>query len=257
MSKIINATRDVICIAMFLAAAVICSALYNDHLDSNHQDLMRTRIQTLGKLVVPIKASKGQDIADIIGTGELVSLPSKQTAILTNAHVCKRANDNGMRVSTVIDGQRVYNLQIIKYQAIPDLCLYYSPVILMHPGLRIAPVKPFYGESLLEIGFPLNGPQRPSEGRYIGRNKQSLVAMTMAESAGCHGGLLILKGKLGTCVFTEDLENSTVTTFPGNSGSPVFNEAGQWVGTMNSAYNDTHDGNFVSGKHIVEFLKGL
>jgi S1-C subfamily serine protease len=168
--------------------------------------------------------------------------------------VCHAATQSKLWVSTIIDGQPVYDLKVMKISAIPDLCLYYSPAILNMRAFVVKSTQPTYGEELLEIGFPLNGPQTPTVGLYLYGNPDSQIAMKLSDADGCIGGEVVMSV---FCVVTEDLQVTTVTTYPGNSGSPVFNEAGQMIGIMNSADNKTNYGQYVAGKYIQEFIRGL
>jgi len=254
MKLVSDVLRDLLFICCIVLAGVLWASAYKHYKTSARASALKDRISDYGGMIVPIRISKDQDKFFTIGTGELIMLPSKQTAILTNSHVCEAALATSLWVSTVVHDRPVYDLKIMKNSLIPDLCLYYSPSVLYMRSFLVKDIAPTYGELLLEIGFPLNGRQRPTTGFYLGENKESKIGMPLLDSNGCTHGEVDPEGY---CVLTEDLEATTVETYPGNSGSPVFNEQGAMIGIMNSADGETHDGQFVSGKHILEFIKGL
>lgn len=201
--------------------------------------------------VLPVKLSD-----QTIGTGVLINLEKDISGFLTNAHVCGALTQYADREPNITVGTRIYRgLMIAKTDPKADLCLVFQPFLSLLQGLKPKNQSSYeFGEELLIIGFPLGGPLTPQTGFYIGEIEASFRSL----NKDCPGTLVQPDPfSEPVCIVTETLEAMTDITYPGNSGSPVFNSNNELVGIVNSVDTRTHYGNFISGSRIVEFLKDV
>lgn len=258
IAKALQVTKDLALASLAVGACFVAGVVHSRNHAAKEAQSIEQLIQDRSRFVVPIRVTTGRDEGYTMGSGELIRLPSKQTAILTNAHVCKGVEGTNRLKYTVVNGRKIYDIQILKISDNPDLCVYYSPAILQEPGLVPYSIEYKYGMPLMEIGYPLNGPQTPSFGRWLFHNSAAIIGEPAKTEEDCGPGTkYVTDGFFNLCLTVEDLQETTVTTFPGNSGSPVFTMGGYMVGTMNSADGEQHNGNFISGKIVKQFLKGL
>lgn len=187
------------------------------------------------------------------GSGALVRMPTGGTGIITNEHVCRGLTQYFPKPVTHVDGAAIKDLFIVKQDRKVDLCLLLSPRLLWHENFAVKAINAYYpGEGLLIIGYPLNGPLAPQMGFYI--NQAPTMVVEEAKNGECDGELIpCMLGML--CGVTQTLNAMTNLTYPGNSGSPVFDENLDLVGIANSGNTSTNQGNFISGATVANFLK--
>ena len=132
------------------------------------------------------------------GTGFYVEAPSGKSYIMTNRHVCEGD-------ATVLEGPRDINLRIVEIAADTDLCL------LEAPATRGTPLKlgrpPRQHDRVSVVGYGLLLGETITEGRFVGHIPEDILGV-------------MFPGYI------------TAQILPGNSGSPVLDEAGEVVGVV-------------------------
>lgn len=198
------------------------------------------REQRIADLYRQFQPSVGHFIADqygSIGTGVITRTGKGNVVILTNDHVCaafKRVLGGAQFQNEM--GQ-TYEFQVIKSDPSVDLCAAeVSPALR---GLALDPVALDFHkyEMLYELGYPGNERQTPSAGRFLFEQDEMV--------SGDSGPRILHEGSF------------TAPTFPGNSGSLIFNVWGEYVGIVNCTDGNTHNGCFIPGRTIIEFLGDL
>ncbi len=189
------------------------------------------------------------------GTGFQVRSPSGRVYTLTNAHICGIA-ENGTLAAHVPGANRVTLIRIIEVRPEMDLCLLQS--LPSASGLSVA--ENFReAEHLYVLGHPFLKPLTLSDGYTVARGPVEMPAnveptdclpprMHMEEVRGFFGPEHV-------CVQSFDAWDSTITVYPGNSGSPVFNTEGDVVGIVFATDGRTFRGLFIPLESIKEILK--
>lgn len=156
------------------------------------------------------------------GTGFLVKAPSGKDYILTNAHVCEIARVlQTDRWSTALD--------LIQVSDHTDLCLLEAPQGLGQ-AIELANQEPKAHEQIHIIGQGLLLGNTLTEGHWVGHIGPTLRVMSPAYC--------------------------TATVLPGNSGSPVLDDAGRLVGVVFASGPILDNrGLLVPLSDIKEFLK--
>lgn len=207
----------------------------------------------LSKYSLPVQV----DPEFTIGSGVLIKLAeSGVTGLLTNEHVCKAAVDLGMPIHSESVRGRTSQLIPVKRDTDRDLCLLIGIDVLGLPSLSVKIDSFSRGQELLVLGYPLNGPLTPQVGFYLTERIQYIGA-PVEDPFKCPSGKVMYTFSGFICLSSQLLNSMTTTIFSGNSGSPVFNADESLVGLVNSADSYTHQGFFISGRVISEFLKGL
>lgn len=169
-------------------------------------------------------------------------------AVLTNAHVCGVVQTGPLMVS---NDTSIEMSPIIRVNKEHDLCLLYS---VPGPALSVSSNDLGEFEELYVVGHPRLSPKTPTEGVYIGEEIAVLPDTVDAVTGVCPSGTKELDTLFGTiCLRKMQLAKATFPIFPGNSGSPVVNAAGELVGIVNSANRD-NQGGFIPLRYVKEFL---
>lgn len=185
------------------------------------------------------------------GTGFVVKLNGDQTAIVSNEHVCGDADivyihdDKGNKTPRAV----------IKTDRTHDLCLIGG---IDAPALDLAVKQPVRFQPLRIMGHPFLKPLAPTNGVFTGRVLGKFLEAP-TQNGDCNSGakktqIDTLFGPMLACVRTEDLRTTTIPIGPGNSGSPVLNNAGEVVGVANSSAGDGQ-ANFIPLEYLREFLE--
>lgn len=186
-----------------------------------------------------------------MASGSLILAPSGKLLILTNYHVCEGFSDViNFRILPVTP----HHGRVLKSNIKIDLCIVEAPKdILDYKIPLILASKSGYYEKVLALGYPLDGPLTPSYGFLLERRK---IPIAMHDSKDCPDDSLKLNfGYYVSCIITMVVDITNLTTFPGNSGSPVVNLKGELVGVINSGDNRTNYGNIIPLEDVKEFLK--
>jgi S1-C subfamily serine protease len=103
------------------------------------------------------------------------------------------------------------------------------------------------------VGHPLLKPLTPSSGYFTAEIIDSIGFNTQPDGT-CLPGFELVSGFFGSaCLKAMVLQDTTITIFPGNSGSPVTDQAGNVVGVINSSSGYTNYGAMIP----LRFLKRL
>lgn len=203
----------------------------------------------LANNTVKMYTAEGRGIA----SGSIVRLTNNKLVVLTNAHVC-RATDDGFIYFTVNGMSGVtFRVETIKRGIDIDLCAAYLPKLLISSftGVTLAKEVRTYEEVLL-LGHPKARNLTPSFGQILERT--IIPVLDFPGKLGCLGNSITF-GQY--CLVFEDLLQTNLYTFPGNSGSIVVNFEGELVGVLNSGSDDTRYGNIVPLDLVRGFLRGL
>jgi S1-C subfamily serine protease len=218
------------------------------------------------------------------GTGFALKAPSGTNYIITNSHVCDHVKDLSPDKNSVLvvsdDGSAVRR-RIISISDQTDLCL-----VEGMPGIEGLSLgsEPGVGQTVYVLGHPHLRPLTLQHGEIVGQEDIEILdhiistgdpfldILTQANAtAACNmpknrivevpimmgimGQPPQEVGKLKLCiVVTEGAYLSTVTIFPGNSGSPVVDFWGKVVGVA-FASDSTNWGSIVSIDDLREFIR--
>ncbi len=183
------------------------------------------------------------------GTGFVTRDVAGKHVIVTNDHVCEVAQ--GGYVVIVSDTGQGRIKRVLSRNFTRDLCVVEG---IDAPALSIADSSPTRFEKLQVIGHPLLGPTTPSEGSYLQDDIVPIGFGTKPDGT-CPESAESVDTFFGTfCVAHMELSLTSISIFPGNSGSPVLNREGKVVGVINSGDNRTTYGNFVPLRYLKEIL---
>lgn len=139
--------------------------------------------------------------------------------VLTNAHVC----EGSMDMIALFQDKEVAKLTVVKQDKELDLCLLYGE--FPNKPLDISSdIQDF--EPLTVLGSPHAGPMTVSLGNFTDRYSDM-----------------------------DGVGLTSVKVYPGNSGSPVFNNKGYVVGIINSYDVRSQNGYLIYGSDILNFLQ--
>lgn len=195
------------------------------------------------------------------GTGFVVQADSGTSYLLTNAHVCRLA-EQGMLVARGDDTVPIAFVNIVEISTVSDLCLLTSiPDIT---GLKLASDQGF-GEQLTTIGHPYLESLTHSLGFATNRQRITLALAQNITQWQCESeyyGVYFANyeevtslGILGTCYKVYNAIRTSMVIYPGNSGSPVVNMWGHVVGVLFASDNYNNYGYIVPLQDISNFLK--
>lgn len=192
------------------------------------------------------------------GSGAVLwSLPSR-SLVLTNAHVCAIAEHGALIHSDALPtpvlaiSYRVY--------AKHDLCAL-TVFADLNAHLDIAPTRPTTGDKVFVVGYPHLLPRKRLEGTIDGAMMASIAVGTRE----CTQEDLTDPQKMPYCVISGrlpiirnyEVQSLSVLISPGNSGSPVLNEAGQLVGVVFAEQGNPGWAFEVPYQYVSDFLNEL
>src|ERR1051325_3963011 len=210
------------------------------------------------------------------GTGFSVKVPSGQTYIVTNSHVCNGVLEAASVPGTVlvVNGQGAMRRRVIAISDKTDLCLIEGlPGV---DGLSLASESDI-GDNLTSFGHPLLEPLTSAKGEVIAKTDLQILDYVMksgneeldgplgAKDGKCdlpknkieeqtvmgmsETGLIIAKIKLCTTI-PKSVYQTNMVLYPGNSGSPAVNALGHVVGVVFAIDGRTHYGYIVNFKDL-------
>jgi S1-C subfamily serine protease len=194
------------------------------------------------------------------GTGFHIISPSGKVYILTNAHVCELKDKNNNVFIRDEEGSRLIPKKVIEQSAFTDLCLVEG---LNKSGLKIARDYDI-GKSYHVLGHPRLRPPSMIEGELTGVTEIEVldhIIPDVEDKTDCS----LPKNKrevynffgflnIDICVNKIFAAESTFTIYPGNSGSPLFNDRAQVEGVA-FAGDSENIGYFITLDDIQEFVK--
>lgn len=172
------------------------------------------------------------------GTGFGISFHGKDYTV-TNDHVCRLGEESGYMVGFDEKWGPV-KLDILYQSGTTDLCLL-TPN--QHSAkLHLASKELAYKERLFVVGYPLLHGAALSTGKKLKNKTIELIEFIIENEEGekaCNKPkqriVDIFFGLVFGCLDTIKAIESNAKIYPGNSGSPVLNKAGDVVGVMFAA----------------------
>jgi S1-C subfamily serine protease len=207
-----------------------------------------------GDQVVMISKDNGGRVNG--GTGFHVKAKSGTVYIVTNRHVCEISKDGYVDVLSSSLPRPIPRRIIQKYED-HDLCLV-EPIV-GKKGLDIASSVDV-GEDIVLVGHPNLRPLVVKKGEYIGN--QVIELISGYDKSTCKGNWIsndFLKEFYnieGICVESYYSMQASVTSYGGNSGSPVINKYGNVVGVLFAGSTRVVDDAYlVPLRHLKRFLE--
>jgi S1-C subfamily serine protease len=188
------------------------------------------------------------------GTGFAVRGASGTSYIVTNAHVCDHTRDVNGNVEvwpTIKHPGQSRKLRVLEIRwGKTDLCVIegFSTLEPLELGSE------FNTEELLyAVGHPKMEPLTVTSG--IARSRELIqIPYDTLDSDAVNGTVIPMGFMSELCIREVDGWDSTIITYPGNSGSPVVNQWGEVKGVIFASYNETKHGMFVTLEALVALL---
>jgi S1-C subfamily serine protease len=191
-------------------------------------------------------------------TGFEIKARSGKVFTVTNAHVCelKDKNNNVMILEKQFSG-RLIPKKVIEVYPDNDLCIVEG--LDGYEGLELGSA-PSIGDYVTSIGYPLGGPLDVTRGRIKDFSAVKIAQEDIPLNK-CVGPRLSLDTvtififRITVCVKSFNAMNTNVTTYPGNSGSPLVNFFGNVVGVIFASNGGTHWGSAVPFEDLENLLR--
>lgn len=196
------------------------------------------------------------------GTGFAVITPNGNLVTLTNAHVCRVAENDEMHA--LIDGSNQYvTLRVIEISNEYDLCV--LSALPLYTGLSLAGSFS-RNDDIAIIGHPHLEPLTLQTGAATNAQNVTLVIGSNWTEHFCNSAkgeyldlsqdyVAAFMGLKSYCIKTYfNVVRVTTRIFPGNSGSPAVNFFGSVVGIVFAGNSETNWGFVVPLHQIKDFL---
>jgi len=218
------------------------------------------------------------------GTGFQVRAPSGADYVVTNSHVCdhllaKASPENAGTVILVDDDGNCIRRRVIAVSDQSDLCLIEgAPGV---SGLSLGST-PHIGDTATVVGHPLLRPTTLSSGEVIGQEDVKIVDFVMSTDNPMLQLVLAMSGQMhpddkcdmpkqeineiklpdevggGTITVCLDVTSgaymTSITIYPGNSGSPMVDYRGRVIGVAFASDSEDNYGEIVSLHDLRTFL---
>lgn len=194
------------------------------------------------------------------GTGVLTRTPSGSVVVITNNHVCYdlvTQKPKERLVAFDADSHLVSSLKFLKTSIQHDLCalgMYSSRAKGLTPSdvlhTRFTPVH--------TLGYPRTGRLSPSDGYIL--EKAEVVFPFLTQGPCPKGTASSLRSPAShSPICIQQLQEIALTnlTYPGNSGSLVFDDTNRYIGIISLGDDYTHTGLFVPALRVIELIKDL
>lgn len=194
------------------------------------------------------------DIYTTGGTGFELKLPSGRVYTISNAHVCAIAV-NGLMGAHLPGSNRVVKIRVLDVSDKADLCL--LEALPGASGLSMGDSQP-ERQHINSLGHPHLNPLTYSEGYLVGRFPVQIGEEIPKEQC-THKNeefkeFPTMFGLIGVCMTTRDAFQTSMVIYPGNSGSPVFNDEGDVVGVVFAGMTSTNFASIVPLDLLREFV---
>lgn len=194
------------------------------------------------------------------GTGFAIRGKSGHRYIMTNAHICQMYKGGKIATIQEQDGTML-DREIIQISDQTDLCLI-EGVKNLRP-LDLANFA-YVGQTVAVVGHPELMPLNISFGDILGEHPTDvilgMIPETMSQSDCNHSNYRIehvdsgMFGVLDLCIEEVNAYQTTATSMPGNSGSPVVNWRGQLIGVLFAGDQKVYWGSVVVLEDVKDFL---
>ncbi len=181
------------------------------------------------------------------GTGVFVKTNKGELVVLTNKHVCEFLGKDLFLNNEIISA----STEAVYVDLEADLCLVKVPKALNTKGATVALRDPRPNQDLLSIGFPLDMIRYPGVGKVIGPTEIPEVVV-YTDQSNCRKRKVQDGQEL--CLLIHEQVGTTIPSFSGSSGSPVFNSASELVGLISTSSRNTNFGTMVYLKDIKRVL---
>ena len=212
-------------------------------------------LSKVGKNVVFITNPEGSPVQGS-ATGFEVKAPSGKVYTLTNAHVCEMAKDGLVMVGEKQNSNRLVPKRVIEIYSENDLCLVEG--LDNYEGLTLA--NDYQIEDYnYALGYPLGEALNLTMG-FLKESTEVMIHMRNISPEACVGPHLKrvhidnMFGPVDVCMIIRKSIATSITIFPGNSGSPMFNIYGNVTGVIFASNNSSHWGHAVPLEDVVDFL---
>ena len=196
------------------------------------------------------------------GTGFIIKTATGHTYMVTNSHVCDIGKEAGYLWASNVNYPFPTPIKIIEQSHTTDLCIL-EPVPGA-PALELG-IKPNVFDNVTIVGYPWLSPLNESSGKLTGEMTVKVLDHEMDQDNPkdkCNepkNKIITEQEILGThkyCIDEVDAYTTSVQTYPGNSGSPVFNEYGQVVAVVFAGDREVFHGLFIPYQELTHFLLG-
>lgn len=195
-------------------------------------------------------------------TGFEVIAPSGKVYTITNDHVCDIAIGKELALNghSELDDTRVTKLAILEKSILTDLC-----ILEAMPGSSGFTVSDVYfpNESVFIIGHPHLESLQPSFGYLLSKGFHSILMNTPLEDCNLPKHMIEtmpfsmfgMEGSIRVCTLRLIEIETSMVSYPGNSGSPVFNQHGEVIGVLNASTSDTNHGIIIPLEQLKAFIE--
>lgn len=236
-------------IITLLSACILLITIFN--VPQLHRTYLRQKVY---KEVVKIVNETGNSG----GTGVYIKLPSGNTAILTNAHVCELKNQNDI-VWVKDDTNKAIPRRILEESKFSDLCLVEG--LPKHKGLQLGQESNL-GDMIYIVGHPRLYPTTMTQGEIYAKEFVDVFDHEIIDPITDKCDLpknkkMHVEGIFGSFdICLEHIESlmSTTQIMPGNSGSPAVDNWGNIIGLV-YAGGDLGWSIIIPLKDIKDFIK--
>lgn len=178
------------------------------------------------------------------GTGFSMQGSSGELFIVTNRHVCEAAVNGWMAIK---HGNETIFKRVVYRDNKHDICLISGDK--KFPALKTSD-SPYIGQINFVIGHPALRDLTVSQGEFIGYDNVELIKQAQTRDQ-CDGKIIelhpiqqFLYGVEFICLKSFKSLSLTTVTYPGNSGSPVFNRFGRVIGILFAGNRSQEHNNF-------------
>lgn len=225
-------------------------ALFAPHLQSRYLQYH------VGNQTVYIRSPQGA-ARQGSATGFEVEAPSGKIYTLTNAHVCVLQKDGQVLIGRGPNDTHMMPRRVLQVYRDNDLCLVEG--MPGYEGLSLA-LGYDIGDLNYVIGYALGEAQNFSQG-YLKSMTTVVIPIPDIAAADCTGPYQSIQtlntwlGPIEVCTIKRYSIATSISIWPGNSGSAMVNAFGNVTGVVFAGNNETFWGYAVPLEDVITFLK--